>query len=308
MQSVQNILIAVDLHHGDRLAHSELSPAAAAAVQQGLELAGNAKAAVTFCAVLEISEHAMELIREDIKNVFVTVEDYAKKALDRLLDQARQQGVSATAVVRMGSSWDELVKQIEEGKHDLVMIGTRKRSGVARTLFGSTAQRLLRTAPCPVWIVKPEELRDVREVLVATDLTNACQDALHAGVYVSRLLNARLFVVHTLEFPFEAYLHAAGVAPEEIAKQRNKIRTEARKKLDAQLQKTDGRTLNFGVKTEILEGSPDDELPKFIAENGVDLLVIGSHGRQGLGRWVLGNTAERLLPLVQASVLTVRTA
>jgi nucleotide-binding universal stress UspA family protein len=307
MQSVQNILIAVDLHHGDRLADNNLSPAADAAVQEALALAGNAKAAVTFCAVLEISEHAMELIREDVKNAFFTVEDYAKKALERLVAQAEQQGISASAVVRLGSSWDELLKQIDEGKHDLVVVGTRKRSGVARTLFGSTAQRLLRTAPCPVWIVKPDELREVREVLVATDLTDACQEALHAGVYVSRLLNAKLFVVHSLEFPFEAYLHAAGIAPEEIAKQRNKIRTEARQKLDAQLQKTDGRTLNFGVKTEILEGSPDDVLPKFIETNQIDLLVIGTHARQGLGRWMLGNTAERLLPLVHASVLTVRT-
>src|SRR4029079_12167318 len=102
--------------HAERLADSDLSRASAAAVEEGLVLAGNAKAAVTFCAVLEISEHAMELIREDVQNVFVTVEDYAKKVLDRLVEQARQQGIAASAVVRMGSSWDELLKQIAAGK------------------------------------------------------------------------------------------------------------------------------------------------------------------------------------------------
>lgn len=308
MQRLQNILIAVDLHHGDRLVDTDLSLPTAAAIQQGLELAARTKAAVTFCYVLEISEQALELIRDDQANVVTTVEDFARSALNTLVEQAEQQGVTATAVLRTGSSWDQLLEQINEQKHDLVVIGTRQRSALTRTVFGSTAQRLLRTAACPVWIVKPEEVRDIREVAVATDITDSCQDALHAGVLVARLLNAKLFVVHALEFPFEAYLRTAGVTEDEVAKYRTKLRGEAQAKLDAQLLKTDHRTLAFGLKTEILEGSPDDVLPKFIADNSVDLLIIGTHGHTGVSRMLLGNTAERLLPHVHASVLTIRAA
>ncbi len=308
MQRLENILIAVDLRHGDRLVDQDLSPVTAAAIQQGLQLAANTKAAVTFCYVLEISEQALELIREDKANVFVTVEDFARSALNKLVEQANQQGVTAAAVLRTGSAWDQLLEQITVGKHDLVVIGTRQRSALSRTVFGSSAQRLLRTAACPVWIVKPEEVREIREVAVATDMTDACQETLHAGVYVARMLNAKLFVVHALEFPFEAYLRTAGVGEDEVFKHRAKLRQEAQAKIDAQLMKTDHRTLPFGLKTEILEGSPDDVLPKFIADNRVDLLIIGTHGHQGVSRMLLGNTAERLLPHVHASVLTIRTA
>ncbi len=307
MRTPSNILIAVDLRHGDRLADDELSPVAAATVRQGLELAAATKAKVTFCAVIEISEQAYELIREDVKNVFVTVEDYAKKALNTLVTQAAAQGIPALSIVRIGSTWEQLLKQIDEGKHDLVVVGTRKRSGISRTLFGSTAQRLLRTAPCPVWIVKPDEVREVREVLVATDLTDACQTAVDAGVYVARLLNAKLFVVHSLEFPFEAYLHTAGLTGDEIAKHRARLHAEAKQKLDAQLRKTDHGTLPFGLKAEVLEGSPDDVLVKFVVDHEIDLLIIGSQGHTGLSRMLLGNTAERVLPSVHASLLTVRT-
>jgi universal stress protein E len=308
MQNLSSVLIAVDLRQGDRLVDDNLSPTTTAAIRQGLEIAASARAAVTFCYVLEISQQALELIRDDVKNALVTVEDFARQALNKLVHQAELQGVKADAVLRIGSTWDQLLQQLGEGKHDLVVLGTRQRSPMVRTLFGSTAQRLLRTAPCPVWIVKPEELRDIREIVVATDMTDACQEALHAGVYVARLLQAKLFVVHTLEFPFEAYLRTAGVTEEDVIKHRAKLHREAQAKLDAQLAKTDHRTLPFGVKTDILEGSPDDVLPKFVDENEIDLLIVGSHGHTGLSRWVLGNTAERLLPYVHASLLTVRIA
>lgn len=308
MQRLENILIAVDLQHGDRLVDEDLSPATTAAIQQGLELAANTKAAVTFCYVLEISEQALHLIQEDRENVFVTVEDFAQSALNKLVAKAKAQGIKASAVLKSGSAWDRLLEQITAGKHDLVVIGTRQRSAFSRTLFGSTAQRLLRTANCPVWIVKAEEVREIREIAVATDMTDACQQTLHAGVLAARLLKAKLFVVHALEFPFEAYLRTAGVTEDEVVKHRTKLRQEAQAKLDAQLLKTDHRTLPFGLKTAILEGSPDDVLPKFIAENQVDLLIIGTHGHTGISRVLLGNTAERLLPHVHASVLTIRTA
>lgn len=308
MQSLSRILVAVDLHLGDRLAVDELSTEAAAAVREAIALASSAQAALTFCCVLEISEQARELIREDEDNVFATVEDCAGKIVKRLADQAKAQGVSAIGIVRIGSTWEQLLKQIEEGKHDLIIVGTRKRSGVARTLFGSTAQRLLRTAACPVWIVKPEEVRDIREILVATDLSDTSQQVLNSGVFVARQLQAKLFVVHALEFPFEAYLRTAGITEEEVVKHRSRLREEAQTKLAAQLVKSDARTLPHGIKTAILEGSPDDVVPKFIVENEIDLLILGSQGHTGLARVLLGNTAERILPQVNASVLTVRTA
>jgi universal stress protein E len=305
MQRLENILIAVDLRHEDRLVDEHLSSASRAAVQQGLEVAGRAQAAVTFCSVLEISEQALELIREDEKNRFATVEDFARQALQKLVQEAAAKGIQAAYALRTGSTWDQLLEQIDQQKHDLVVIGTRERSSLVRTVFGSTAQRLLRSASCPVWIVKPEELRDIREVVVATDMTEACQVALHAAVDVARLLQAKLFVVHTLEFPFEAYLHTAGLTNEEVLAHRSKLRTDAQSKIETQLAKTDCRTLPFGVKIEILEGSPDEVLPKFLGENEIDLLIVGSRAHRGLSRWILGNTAERLLPHVHASVLTI---
>lgn len=308
MQRLQNILIAVDLHHGDRFSDGELSPAAEAAVKQGLEIAATAQASVTFCYVLEISEQALELIRQDEKNRFSTVEDFAQAALKTLEVRAGTQGIKAASVLRIGSSWHELLEQISAGKHDLVVVGTRDRSTAARSFFGSTAQRLLRSSPCPVWIVKPQEVREIREVLVASDLTESCQEAVHAGVSIARWLNAKLFVIHTLEYPFEAYMQTAGISEEEFAGYRHKLRHDAEAKLNAQIQKTDHRTLPFGLKAEVLEGSPDDALPKFIDQNQIDLLIIGSHGRTGLSRLLLGNTAERILPHVHASVLAIRSA
>ena len=81
---------------------------------------------------------------------------------------------------------------------------------------------------------------------------------------------------------------------------------EAQTALQQQLAATDYRTLPYGVKVELMEGSPDDVIPKFVTDHEIDILVMGTHGRSGISRLLLGNTAERILPVVDCSVIAVK--
>ncbi len=306
MLGVQNILVGLDLHHGDRIASEHLEPTSQAALNQGVELARKTGASLTLCAVLELSPQAFHLIELDPLNAHRTVEDVAAADLEKLAQPLRQSGLTVATKLMVGKSWEQLTRQVIAGEHDLLVVGTRKRSATARAVFGSTCSKLIRVCPVPVWVVTPGEVRELREVLVASDFSEIAQLTTQAGVTMARHLGAKLFLLHALEFPFEAYLRTAGVSEEEVGNYRLRMHAEAHEHLHQQLAKTDYRTVEAGVKVEIVEGTPDAVIPQFIDDQEIDLLVIGTHGRSGLTGMLLGNTAERVLPHVHCSLLAVK--
>lgn len=306
MALYERILVGVDLHRGDRVATGEPGLESKAAIEEAIHLAIHSAGSVTFCSSLDVSAQAATLISQDHQNLVRTVEDIAAEMLDRIVAEATARGVKADKVVRIGSPHEQLSKVALDGNYNLVVVGTRARSKVERALFGSTAQKLIRSAPCAVWVVKPETVRQIREVAVATDLSESCRPALSGAVEIARALAAKLYVVHAVDLGVLSYLVMAGVSNEQIADARKRLFDEAESSLHQQLAVTDYRTLPHGIKVEIVEGSPDDAIPKFVIDNEVDILVMGTHGRSGISRLVLGNTAERILPTLNCSVIAVK--
>lgn len=306
MTRIQNILVGVDLHHGDRIASSELTDETQAAVDEALQLAGTWGGNVTFCSVLELSAQSQSLIEHDHENILKTVEDVASAILTKLVNYCNKGGIPAESVVRFGTAWEELSKESAQGQYDLVIIGSRPTNLTTKLLFGSTAHKLMRYSACPVWVVKPAELREIRDVAVGTDLSPASLTVIKVAVTVARAIGARLHVLHVLESSDLRYLALGGVPKEKLDIAEEKLRQSADEKLRDQLHQTDFRTLPHGVKIEYLHGATDSVIPEYITANCVDLLVIGTHSHARISEFLLGNTAERILPTVHASLLAVK--
>lgn len=306
MTRIQNILVGVDLHHGDRLASPVLGDESQAAVSESLLLAAAWGGTLTFCSVLEISSQSQTLIEQDHENILKTVEDVASDLLSKLVSHANSLGIAAERVIRFGTAWEELLKESANGQYDLVLIGTRSKNRAQSILFGSTAHKLMDFSPCPVWIVKPTELREIREIAIATDLSPASQPAFHLAVTVARAIQAKLFVVHVLESDEFRNASLTGDSEEEFGRTESPLRQTVDEKIREQLHQTDFRTLPHGVKIEYLNGSPEVAITEFVTQNEIDVLVIGTHGRSGIAGFILGNTAERLLPGLHASLLAVK--
>jgi len=306
MACYEKILVGVDLHQGDRVAGKDLSLEARAAIEEAVHLASHSGGSITFCSTLNVSAQTATLITRDHQNLLRTVEDVAAEMLDAIVADVATRGVTADRVVRIGAPDEQLAKLALEGCFDILIVGTRSRNRAMRALFGGTAQKLIRTAPCAVWIVKPEEVREIREIAFASDMSEAGRPALAEAIGIARALDAKLFVVHAVDIAELSYLLMAGVPVDEIAAARQRMMEDAQTTLQQQLVATDYRTLPHGVKIEMIEGAPDEAIPKFVVDNEIDILVMGTHGRSGISRLVLGNTAERILPLVNCSVLTVK--
>lgn len=84
------------------------------------------------------------------------LQEASQKALDELPDPDWVDGVSVVREIRVGTPFVEIVRYAKSSDVDLIVIGTHGRSGLAHVLLGSTAERVVRKAPCPVLSVRPE--------------------------------------------------------------------------------------------------------------------------------------------------------
>ena len=154
MINFHNCLVGIDLGSNVESLSGSLSPANLEAVERAMAIAEKSNATLTFVSVLDAGDTTRRLIH-DANHVTSNVFDEAHALLSQFVQQANQRGISADAKVVMGKSWIKLIQEVLKQKHDLVIVGTRHEGFVDRVLFGSTAIKLLRKCPCPVWVTKP---------------------------------------------------------------------------------------------------------------------------------------------------------
>jgi universal stress protein E len=293
MYGVHKVLVGVDLVSPDGSGTGyELPPPTQQAVELALRIGQRDGSEVLFLTVIPESDDVPG-------NPLATAE------LEQLVDTARQSGVQASSKIVVGSSWLEIIREVLRGGHDLVLVGSRHHR-TRELLLGTTGTKLLRKCPCPVWVARPETSAGVPLVIVADDLSPVGEHAVRMGVSAAQLLDARLLVVHAVQYPLESSLRRTGASPEEIEEHKLQQQDLARQAVQMHLDLTDHRTLTGGVVLEIVAGLPDVVIQNAIEEHGSDLLVMGTIARTGIPGLLVGNTAERLLREVECSILAVK--
>ena len=307
MQPFKNILVGVDLTRCPRLDVAALPPSAREVIDHAVWLAKVNGAKLLFFAALNLAPDALRhLQEEEHTHVQRTVEDLANRGLAELIRQAAQHGVEATSRLVLGTAWLEICRQVLRGHHDLIVVGTRDRKGLGRMLFGSTAIKLLRRCPCPVWVTRPGHGGRPLNTLVAVGLRPGGR-ALEVGLAVGSQMRQPVHVLHVFEYPLD-YLWGTAYPDRETTEYHNRVRAGAEKALQEELRHANPEAAGVSVQVHLVEGLgvPDVAIQHFIADHHIDLLVMGTIGRGGMAGVMIGNTAERLLPEVDCSVLAVK--
>jgi len=308
MQRFQNILVGVDLSSGDRFATDELSESTQEAIHQALVLGAALQAKLTFFAAVDICQQTEELLEADASHIWRNVDDDVSTVLEHIKRRADERGIESEIRFAHGSGWEQIIRKVIHDNHDLVIIGTRAHTAIGRTLFGTTATKLLRYAPCPVWVTKPGlKEEESLDVLVADDLGDVGLRCLQLAVSGGQYFPTRTYVLHVIEEQSGGWFHLH-VDQDKLSEYREKKRAEAEQQLEERLSSLDYRTLSLGVKTFVEFGAPDQHILKMIEEHGIDVVIMGTKARTGIGGMFVGNTAERLLPHLPCSLLAVKPA
>ena len=143
----------------------------------------------------------------------------------------------------------------------------------------------------------------LKTILVPTDFSDTSDQALRYGKALAQAFGASLHLLHVVQEPFaqpwavEAYGFSLATLQEEWMK-------EANQRLEAALTADERTALKATLATQL--GHPYLEILRYAQEKGVDLIVMGTHGRGPLGHVVMGSVAERIVRKAPCPVLTVR--
>ncbi len=144
-------------------------------------------------------------------------------------------------------------------------------------------------------------MTDLRRILVPTDFTETSQHALDWAIALAERLGASVTVMHSYEIPMVSFPEGALIATPEIA---TRIADASRAALDSTIQKRQGGRVPLDAI--LREGVAWDEINAVAESIDADLVVIGTHGRRGLARALLGSVAENVIRTAHRPIVTIR--
>jgi nucleotide-binding universal stress UspA family protein len=283
---LRNILIATDF-----------SANADHAFCYGVELARRHQARVMLV-------HACDI--RHLHDISLKTRDALQRDLIRYEEDSRALGVPATSCLRTGRPWECIIEIANAHAADIILTGTRGQTPWPHIRLGSTADRVLRHAPCPVMCVPTSQVTfadAMRTVLIACDFSSASEQAIeevriligpHTGP-------TRCILVHAFHVPVE---YSMGVAAVIMNEHYGDIEVDSRRRLEALAAplRADGHEVTIITG----DGYPVSVIEEVAAKEDAGLIVLGTHGRSGLHHVLLGSVAERVLHRATRPVLVVR--
>ena len=286
------------------LVDTDATAAVHPAFEQACDLAARLRARVTLVDVIEdLPRRAKNVSTQTLE---AEVVDGRRAALSTLAKT--RPDVHVETAVLWGKPAFALVQQVLRANHDLVV-----RSHARDLVPGqrdAVDMHLLRTCPCPVWLVGPPRVAQPPHILAAVDTEADVPGAVELN---RNILDAAL----TLGESWHAnvtVLHAWSFFGEQLLRNHSTEREMDEALRASELQASDGLAAfvaTFGdraseVHTESIKGEPRHVILRFVADHCVDVVVMGTVARKGIAGFVIGNTAETVLRELRGSVFAVK--
>jgi nucleotide-binding universal stress UspA family protein len=287
------------------LVATDLGAAADVALVQAAAWAQAHRARLVVCRVLPHLLPSDPLLPHLNQQLALEAADVRRRLGDEVAARAQALGVARAdfdVVVQEGVVYAVVVELAERLGARLVAVGRRGRLALDSLTQGGVAVKVVRFAHASVWVAG-----DAGDgpVVVGTDFSESAERAVSAAADEARRLAAPLFVAHAIDLA-PTLSERAGLAfgaPEYTLPQR--VERTLREAVGARLAALHERAALPG-DTRVLDGSPADALVALARETRARLLVVGTLGRTGLRRLVLGSVAERVAIAADCPVLVVR--
>jgi len=213
--------------------------------------------------------------------------------------------------VELGSAAAVIVDRASSDPACVIAMATHGMSGVRRWLIGSVASKVVQTSANPLLLIRPVEPIDpsargeIKFIFVPLDGSGLAEKALHHAVELAKQLKCELHLMRIYTLPANAFVLADGVIGQGPAQFRESMEHEATTYLNGKVEEL--RATGFtGVVATAIEGDPASEIIDIDVKTPNSMIVMSTHGRSGVGRWVLGSVAEKVVQHSGAPVLLIR--
>lgn len=220
-----------------------------------------------------------------VPNLQEAAEKNAREALESFIDEA---GPGAEAITRDATDPAQgIVAAADELKADLIVMGRQNKGAFGRLLVGHTTAGVIGKGATPVLVVPRAARLWEKRVLLATDGSSHSEAAAEAAGRVAAQSDLPVVVVSVV-----------------TASHNDARRKDAEHAVTRALEHLRG--LGLQADGQVAEGRPDDAIVQAAESAGADLIVLGSHGRTGLSKVLLGSVAERVIGHASCPVLVVK--
>ena len=228
----------------------------------------------------------------------------AEKILaEQLRTWAELSDVECKIHVDVGDAFDGILRVAEIFSVDLIVMGSHRKRLLRDIFVGTSIERVIRTGSRPVLMVNRDATKAYRQILAAIDLSDASSHALATAKDLGLLEQCQVNVVHAFTAVAKSTLYVADAKQSDIDKYVLAETRKAEAELQAFLDGSDYERLNA---TYILkEGDPYEAIAAAAKETNADIVLIGTHGRTGLAKIILGSVAERILSRLDIDILAV---
>ena len=282
----------------------DFSEFSAAAYQHALSLAEYYKATI-------VALHVVEVWKYPFADYGAQEADYAKFSralgeggearLRQFVKEYRAGGIEPQLAVHQGNAASCILSFAQKQSTEVVVMGTHGRRGFDRLMLGSTTDRVVRRAPCPVLVVSNSSLKlpggaderhRVSRILYCTDFSNNSEGARGYAISLAAEYEAELTL-----------LHVAGSLPDS-ARAKAMI-AERERELDKLISDTERK--NLRVNSTVRFGKPYEEIVRFATEVEAGLIIMTARGGDAVDRAIFGSTTYRVIQLGPCPVLAIHT-
>ena len=286
------------------LAATDFSSTADTGVDWAIELAKDHGARIELIHALLVPSRATDFVPSP-PDFTDALQEAASGRLNEINSRVRDSGVEVSSELRLGIPSQVILETAIDKDADLIVVGTRGLSGFRHLLLGSTAERVVQHAHCPVLTVHPgdtDKHRPIETVMVPTDFSRDAETAYFAALtLLGKTRRTKVVLLHVYHLPYE--YTAYGTIPTSLDYFKD-IEGAAEDRLATLADEL--RQQGFQVETIAREGFPPEVILAEAEAAGADLIAMGTHGRTGLAHLVLGSTAERVVQRADCPVLTLR--
>jgi len=212
-------------------------------------------------------------------------EKVATRHLETIKAKASKNGIDCEIVVtRCEEPYQEIVAAAARNQVDMIIMGRHGRTGLLKLMMGSVTARVIGHAPCNVLVVIPDAKVACKNILIATDGSKYSETAVCEAIGIAKRCRSSLVVV------------SVAASDAEIASAKDNVK------------KVVELAAKEGIKAEDLTvtGKPYEAIIEVARQKHVDLIIVGSHGRTGLKRLLMGSVTERVIGHTETAVLVVK--
>lgn len=249
-----------------------------------IAMAGKAGGALYITSVV-ITNPAAEVVAPE---AIESAEQETHALLTRIHGEAARQAIAAETVFRRGPDpLEEILAAAEEHKADVIVMGRRGKRGLLRRMIGDATTRAVGTARCSVLVVPEGAGLWSRRILLATDGSRFSDAAAVAATRLAEIFRLPVTVISTVRESFN--------------EERAALADEAATRVQAHLA-----ARNIEADKVVLRGDPDTLILETAAAREADLVVMGTHGRTGWERVLVGSVTESVIGGSRIPVMAVK--